>query len=261
MKLIKKYYKHFYIKDVSFDGSPKSHDRNRIYSDGTGSAAEILKNYDNVAPYLNINSVDTDIDFNYVLATNTITTFAEDVLWFTKYISPTMNIIHQDGGVAYTDHHVPLIRDQLDKLYNIKNNELYNNIIKPINFFIKKRVNAIDFQTDSVCCHSMEISIDSNGNIIPCIGLNHTIFKNDYVICHVNKLKLNTQLFGKTVCDSKKYLDNLGKEKKGGTVLCMARFMEEKEKLDTTDFTIRGKIYNLFIDFNNRMSSLFGIYA
>jgi sulfatase maturation enzyme AslB (radical SAM superfamily) len=260
MNLIRKYYKHFYIKNISFDGSPEAHDKNRAYSDGTGTAAEILKNYDEITPYLNTKSIDTDIDFNYVLAVNTINTFADDILWFTKYMSPVINIILQDGGVAYTKDHVLLIEDQLNKVYKIKKDEINNGTIKPINFFLKREI-RIDEKADSACCSNLEISIDSNGNIIPCVALNHTIFKDDYVVCHVNKLKSNTKLFEKTTCESKAYLDMLGKNKKGGVILCMARLMEKKEELDGADFTVKAKISNLFIDFNNRMRSLFGIYA
>jgi sulfatase maturation enzyme AslB (radical SAM superfamily) len=260
MDMIKKYYKHFYIKNISFDGSPGSHDRNRVYSDGTGSAAEILKNYDEVRPYSNINSTGgVDIDFNYVLSVNAINTFADDILWFTKYMSPVVNIIQQDSGIYYTESHVSLIKDQLDKIYSIKSDEMHDNVIKPISFFFKKET-IIDIKDASACCYDMEIGIDSNGNIIPCIALNHTIFGDDYVICHINKLKSNTNLFGKTVCDSKRYLDKFGEEKKGGMILCMARFMERKEKLNEADFTAKANFFNLFIDFNNRMRSLFGIY-
>jgi sulfatase maturation enzyme AslB (radical SAM superfamily) len=242
MNMIKKYYKHFYIKNISFDGSPKAHDKNRIYSDGTGTAAEILKNYAEVTPYLNTCSLDVDIDFNYVLAVNTINTFADDILWFTKYMSPVMNITQQDGGMYYTEDDVSLIKDQLDKIYRIKKDEMNNDVIKPISFFLKNKT-TIDTETVSACCYNMEIGIDSNGNIIPCIGLNHTIFGDNYVICHVNKLKSNTNLFGKTVCDSKRHLDKLGREKKGGTILCMARLMGRKEDLNEADFTSKTKIY------------------
>jgi uncharacterized protein len=260
MDMIKKYYKYFYIKNISFDGSPRAHDKNRIYSDGTGTTAEIFKNYDEVTPYLNIHLLDVDIDFNYVLAINTINTLADDILWFTKYMSPVVNIVQQDSGIYYTKDHVSIIKDQLDKVYKVKNDEVRNNVIKPISFFLKNKTN-IDIKAVSACCYNMEIGIDSNGNIVPCVGLNHTIFGDDYVICHVNKLKSNTNLFGKTVCDSKSYLDKLGREKKGGAILCMARLMEKKEDLNEADFTSKNKIYNLFIDFNNRMQSLFGIYA
>jgi sulfatase maturation enzyme AslB (radical SAM superfamily) len=260
MHMIKKYYKHFHIKNISFDGSPKTHDKNRIYNDGTGTAAEILKNYDEVSPYLNIRSMGTDIDFNYVLSVNTINALSDGILWFTKYMSPVINIIQQDSGIYYTQDHVSLIKAQLDKVYKVKKDEMNNNIIKPISFFLKNKT-IIDEKAFSACCYNMEISIDSNGNIIPCVGLNHTIFGDDYVVCHVNNLKSNTNLFGKAVCDSKKYLDKLGEEKKGGMFLCMARFMERKEELSEADFTSRANIYNLFADFNSRMQSLFGIYV
>jgi sulfatase maturation enzyme AslB (radical SAM superfamily) len=260
MDMIKKYYKHFYIKNISFDGSPRSHDKNRIYSDGTGTTAEILKNYDEITPYLNTHSIDVDIDFNYVLAVNTINTFADDILWFTKYMSPVVNIIQQDGGICYTDKQVSLIKDQLDKIYKIKKDEMNDNVIKPVSFFIRQKQQLIDVKTDSACCYNMEIGIDSNGNVLPCIALNHMVFGDDYVICHVNTLKSNTKLFGKSVCGSKRYLDKLGREKKGGTILCMARLMEKEEELNKADFTSRAKITNLFIDFNNQMKSLFGIY-
>jgi sulfatase maturation enzyme AslB (radical SAM superfamily) len=261
MDLVKKYYKYFYIKNLSFDGSPKAHDKNRVYSDGIGTAAEILKSYDEIAPYLNIYSIGgVDIDFNYVLAVNTINTFADDVLWFAKYMSPVVNIILQDSGIYCKEDHITLIERHLGKIYEIKKDEIKNGIRKPIRFFLKKEI-PIDAEADSICCYNMEISIDSNGNIIPCVGLNHTIFKDSYAACHIDKLKSNTKLFGKTVYSSKEYLDKLGKEKKGGGLLCMARFMGKKEDLDKASLANKAKINNLFIGFNDRIRSLYGIYA
>lgn len=262
MEFIKKYYKHFHIKNISFDGSPINHDKHRIYHDGTGSAAEILKNWDEISPYMNRLSYDTDPDFNYVLSTNSLDTFADDILWHSKYMSPIINIIPQDSGIYLTDEHIGIVKEQLSKAYEIKNKEFTNGIIRPISFLLKKKnqKNHIDCYLSSRCCNDLEIAVDPDGNILPCVGLNYTIFGNKYVACHVNDLKLNTNLFNKVTCDSKEYLDKLGSEKKGGLILCMARYMEQKEYLPKSDFTGRAKLINTFIDFNNKMKSLYGVY-
>ena len=260
MDFIKKYYKHLYIKNISLDGSPRSHDRNRVYEDGTGTMAEILKDYDEASVYMNTNSIDTDIDFNYVLAVNCVDTFAYDLEWYSKYVSKVVNVIQQDSGIYFTADHVKTIGEQLGILYEKKKAEVAAGIVRPLKFYVKKNKNErLDPDSPSCCCYDLEIGMDANGNVLPCVGLNHTIFGDDYKACHVRDLKVDTDPFNATCRAAKEYLDDLGKEKRGGMIMCMARYMGKKEDLSCLDFKTRAEVANLFFDFNDKMQDLYGV--
>jgi len=165
---------------VSIDGCPEIHDANRVFPDGTGSMAEILKNWDWFRKWFPRESRQTKA----TCARNTIPWLYKSLKWMHEELGlywVHQNFIMEDTGCTEEDYKELDHQLELCTEYCLDHSdEIYWSMLDRNNFYIdpndpKSYEKDEDFYTKGRCGSGCMPTLSIQGNIYPCFRwLPHT---------------------------------------------------------------------------------------
>jgi radical SAM protein with 4Fe4S-binding SPASM domain len=148
----KKIYKKYHRFELygSMDGCPQSHDASRRYADGTGSAAEILKDWDWVVE--NIKSI------TFVLTKKNICLFFKSMVFLNSFYKKKVLLLLENEGLAFDEKWLKTYLEQIEILKQWHKNTKIQNTL------------ALGWDKFGPCtmCEDLELAIHPSGNITPC---------------------------------------------------------------------------------------------
>jgi sulfatase maturation enzyme AslB (radical SAM superfamily) len=216
------------VSTISFDGSPINNDISRIFKDGTGSGTHILNNMKVLRQELEINSA--NFDFSCVFDKGLIKYFYDSLLFLKKLGYFTTAFSDNEGTFSWEE--ITELESQIRRL-------------KKIGFKIENSTdrNKKNDESDerylaklpgATICNSFELSMDQQGNILPCVSFNNTVFNKCPKICHINDLNSNdifkNDYFEKILNRAKEML----KDVKCPILFCPARLLDIQEQNQNT---------------------------
>jgi radical SAM protein with 4Fe4S-binding SPASM domain len=151
-KEFKDFYKKYPFFELygSMDGCPSSHDASRRHADGTGSAAEILKDWAWVAESLK--------SINFVLTRKNIHLFAESMIFLNSFFKKKVLLLLENEGLIFDENWLEVYLQQIEILKQWhKDTKIQNTLALPSTEY-----------GPCTMCDDLELAIHPSGDITPC---------------------------------------------------------------------------------------------
>jgi sulfatase maturation enzyme AslB (radical SAM superfamily) len=170
------------VSTISFDGSPINNDISRVFKDGTGSGAHILNNVKVLRQELGINSASFDVSCVFDKG---LTKYIYDSMVFLKKFGYFV-LTFSDNESTFSWEEIAEIESQVKKLK--ESGYTMVNVLDPNSQKDESDKPYLAELSGATVCTSFELSMDNNGNILPCVSFNETVFNNIPRICHISEI-------------------------------------------------------------------------
>jgi sulfatase maturation enzyme AslB (radical SAM superfamily) len=202
--------------NISFDGSPICHDINRVFKDGTGSAAHILNNVKISKQYL----LSSNMGFIYTISKNTIRYIKNSIQYFVSNMF-NLKMSFEFDFLINSEKELKETVDEFNGLQKIENN---NSLL--IRDFTGKYINIVNNEdselgTDNYC--GLKLFINAYGDISPCISFIDST-KQDISLCNIKDITDDNNMFDLRLNEITNMIDAL-QEIKGGCDYCPMYFL------------------------------------
>jgi radical SAM protein with 4Fe4S-binding SPASM domain len=206
------------------DGCPQSHDASRRYADGTGSAAEILKDWSWVVE--NVKSI------NFVLTEKNVYLFSKSMIFLNSFYKKKILLLLENEGLAFDEQWLKTYLEQIEIIKQWHKNTKIQNTL------------ALGWTEFGPCtmCEDLELAIHPSGDITPCWTLGDV---EEFSLGNINfpeTLKVDTY----RPCQvTEKYREKLegfhGRR-------CLSRTVYGLKQLEREGKILKPKVFNAILD-------------
>lgn len=206
------------------DGCPQSHDASRRYADGTGSAAEILKDWSWVVE--NVKSI------NFVLTEKNVYLFSKSMIFLNSFYKKKILLLLENEGLAFDEQWLKTYLEQIEIIKQWHKNTKIQNTL------------ALGWTEFGPCtmCEDLELAIHPSGDITPCWTLGDV---EEFSLGNINfpeTLKVDTY----RPCQvAEKYREKLegfhGRR-------CLSRTVYGLKQLEREGKILKPKVFNAILD-------------
>ena len=208
----------------SLDGCPKSHDSSRRYHDGTGSSAEILKDWEWVRE--NVKSV------NIVMTPTNVHFFKDSMVFLDLYFEKKVLILFENEGLGFDQAFLNTFRSQIEEL---KAWHVETNVQNAL------ALGSTSFGPCTVC-DDLELAIHPSGDITPCWTLGNL---EDFSLGNINDPE-TLKVDGYRPCQvAEKYREKL---KGFHGHRCLSRVVYGLSQLEKEGKELNADVFNALLD-------------
>jgi uncharacterized protein len=223
-------FKEFYKKYPNFelygslDGGPASHDSSRKHPDGTGSSAEILKDWDWVQEHVR--------SINFVLTRKNVHLFAKSMIFLNSYYKKKVLLLLENEGLAFDEEWLKVYLDQIEILKQWHKKTMVQNTL------------ALSSTKFGACtmCDDLELAIHPSGDITPCWTLGDL---EDFSLGNINEpetLKVDNYRPCNVAEEYRTKLKDLHGHR------CLSRTIFGLKQLEKEGKEITPKVFNAILD-------------
>jgi uncharacterized protein len=225
-KEFKDFYKKYPFFELygSMDGCPSSHDGSRRHSDGTGSAAEILKDWTWVVK--NVKSI------NFVLTRKNIHLFAKSMIFLNSFYKKKVLLLFENEGLAFDEKWLKVFLEQIENLKQWhKDTKIQNTLALPSTKF-----------GSCTMCDDLELAIHPSGDITPCWTLGDIKELSLGNIHHPETLKIDNYRPCQVAEKYRKKLEGLHGHR------CLSRTIYGLKQLEQEEKELNPTVFNAILD-------------